>query len=56
MERKDLKPQQTYYVFKDEMYFWSPDGVGGYWYDTLAEVEAQHDVGEVEYIEEILDY
>jgi hypothetical protein len=58
MEREDLKPETTYYVRKDDQYFWSPDGEGGYWYETLEELEEQHgeqDLDEIEEIEELFD-
>ncbi len=56
MERKDLKAMQAYYVRKDEMFFWTPDGEGGFWYETPEEMEAQHGVGQIIFIAELLDY
>lgn len=53
--RKNLKAEQAYYVQKDEMYFWTPDGEGGYWYDTKAEMEEQHGEGRVITITELED-
>ncbi len=53
--RKNLKAMQAYYVQKDELYFWSPDGVGGFWYDTKAEMEEQHGEGRVISISELED-
>lgn len=59
LSRKDLKPMVLYFVQDCEQYFWSPDGEGGYWYDT--KTEAIEDVGlednaPVTIIGELLDY
>lgn len=54
--RSELKAEQGYYVAKDDMYFWTPDGEGGFWYDTIEEMNEQHGVGEVVDIDELLDY
>lgn len=43
LSRKDLQPMVLYFVRDCEQYFWSPDGVGGYWYDTFT--EAIEDIG-----------
>lgn len=56
MERKDLKAEVTYFERKSGTYFFSPDGVGGFWYDTLAECEDQHGRTELISVSEILDY
>lgn len=56
MERKDLKAEQGYYVIDQNMYFWSPDGVGGFWYDSIEEMDEQHGVGEVVDIDFLTDY
>lgn len=56
MERKDLQAEQGYHEAKTDTYFWTPDGVGGYWYDTLEEMEDQHGAGDVIDVDEILDY
>lgn len=56
MERKNLKAEQAYYDRKADMYFWTPDGEGGFWYDTKAEMEEQHGEGRVISVSEILDY
>ncbi len=56
LSRKNLKAMQAYYVQKDDMYFWTPDGEGGYWYDTKEEMEEQHGEGSVIGISELLDY
>jgi len=57
MERKDLQADVAYYDVKAEMYFWSPDGVGGFWYDSLEELEEQHgEAGRIIHVDEILDY
>ena len=57
IERKNLKPMQAYYDESAEQYFWTPDGEGGVWYDT--EAEMREDVGyegKVTTVSEILDY
>lgn len=57
MERKDLQAEVAYYDQTAEMWFWSPDGVGGYWYDSLEELEEQHGEQDlVKHVSEILDY
>jgi hypothetical protein len=53
--RKNLKAEQAYYVTKDGLYFWTPDGEGGYWYDTKEEMEEQHGVGSIIRIGELED-
>lgn len=53
--RKNLKAEQAYYVQTDGLYFWTPDGVGGFWYDTKGEMEAQHGKGSVIEINELED-
>lgn len=55
LSRKNLKAEQAYYVQKDELYFWTPDGEGGFWYDTKAEMEEQHGTGRVVTISELED-
>lgn len=42
MNRSQLVSDRLYHVEDVDQYFWSPDGVGGYWYDSLAEAFAQH--------------
>lgn len=42
--RSELKAIQLYYVESIEQWFWTPDGLGGYWYDT--EAEAREDTGD----------
>lgn len=42
MYRKDLKVDQAYYVERDDLFFITPDAVGGFWYNTLEELEDQH--------------
>lgn len=56
MERKDLKAEQGYYVIDQDQYFWTPDGEGGFWYDTQEEMEDQHGEGTIIDIDELLDY
>jgi hypothetical protein len=45
----------AYYIRKDDMYFITPDAVGGFWYDTIEELEDQHGFqsAEPEEIEEL---
>lgn len=33
-----LKVDTIYYVQPDDQYFFTPDGVGAIWYDTLQEI------------------
>lgn len=40
--RDDLLAGNAYKVKSVDQYFYSPDGVGGYWYDTMAELLDQH--------------
>jgi hypothetical protein len=56
ISRKNLKPEQAYYDQKDDMYFWTPDGEGGYWYATKEEMEEQHGEGTVISVSEILPW
>jgi hypothetical protein len=53
--RKNLQAEQAYYVSKDDMYFWTPDGEGGFWYDTEEEMWDQHEVGDIITIDELED-
>jgi hypothetical protein len=57
IERKDLKAEQAYFDQKADMFFWTPDGVGGFWYATLEELEEEHgEEGDLIIVSEILDY
>ena len=51
LERHQLKADHMYYLWerKEEngTYFYTPDGVGGYWYDTEEEMFEQHGVGSI---------
>ena len=43
----ELEPERVYEVTNsrgDTHFGWSPDGVGAFWYDTLAELDAEHGV------------
>jgi hypothetical protein len=51
--RKNLKPEQAYYEQKDNMFFWTPDGEGVFWYTTKKEMEEQHGVGSIITISEL---
>lgn len=51
LERDQLRGDQMYRLFyredeEDEMYFYTPDGVGGFWYDTKEEMLEQHGYAE----------
>ena len=48
VNRSRLRADQLYKVQDDDLWFYTPDGVGGYWYDTWAEVVEQH--GPLNYI------
>lgn len=48
--RSAVKPEQAYFDQKDRMFFWSPDGDGGFWYITLDELEDQHGQSEPRFI------
>lgn len=56
LQRKYLEAEQAYHDEKADMYFWTPDGVGGFWYDTEEEMWDQHDMGDIIEVDEILDY
>lgn len=55
-ERNTLKVDTIYFDRSCGQYFVTPDGVGGYWYDTYAEAEEQHGKTELISVDEILDY
>jgi hypothetical protein len=54
--RDELKVNTIYYVEKDDVYFVTPDGIGGYWYDTEEEAREEHGDGEIIDIEELSDF
>jgi len=53
--RNELEVDTAYFVRKDDMFFITPDGIGGFWYDTIEELEDQHGFqsAEPEEIEEL---
>lgn len=55
--RSELSVDTAYFVRKDDQYFITPDGLGGFWYDTIEELEDQHGFqsAEPEEIEELED-
>lgn len=55
--RSELAVDTAYYVRKDDQYFVTPDGIGGFWYATIEELEDQHGFqpAEPEEIEELED-
>lgn len=38
MNRDRLVADRLYFIVKGKQYFYTPDGVGGYWYDNSDEV------------------
>jgi len=57
MERSELEEFTPYFEQVSEQYFYTPDGVGCYWFDTLSELkEALGDSpGVIVYIEKLED-
>ena len=55
--RSELEVDTAYYVRKDDQYFITPDGIGGYWFDTIEELEDEYGFqsAEPEEIEELED-
>lgn len=55
--RSELAVDTAYYLRKDDMYFITPDGIGGFFYVTLEELEDQHGFqsAEAEEIEDLED-
>lgn len=55
--RSELAVDTAYYLRKDDMYFITPDGIGGFFYTTLEELEDQHGFqsAEAEEIEDLED-
>lgn len=53
--RSELSVDTAYYIRKDDQYFITPDGVGGYWFDTIEELEDEYGFqsAEPEEIEEL---
>lgn len=51
-----LEAEQAYYDEKDNMFFWTPDGEGGFWYDTEDEMWDQHPMGDIISVDEIPEY
>lgn len=55
--RDELKGDAYYFDESAELYFYTPDGVGGFWYETKAEMFEQHNGDDVVYhVDEILDF
>lgn len=55
--RASLVPDRVYYDESREIYFVTPDCVGGYWYDTLVEVAEAVGIPDMIYpIDTIPDY
>lgn len=56
VDSEDIVPDRLYYVMKYDMYFVTPDGIGGYWYEDEDEVIEQYgEVGTVHTVDEITD-
>lgn len=54
MKRSDLRVDVFYRSLISEFIFFTPDGIGGYWYDTLEEAIEQHgDEYEVLFIDNV---
>lgn len=55
--RSELAVDTAYFIRKDDMYFITPDGIGGYWFDTIEELEDEYgpQAAEPEEIEELED-
>lgn len=55
--RSELAVDTAYYIRKDDQYFITPDGIGGYWFDTIEELEDEYGFqsAEPEEIEELED-
>lgn len=56
-KRSELAVDTAYFVRKDDQYFITPDGIGGYWFDTIEELEDEYGFqpAEPEEIEELED-
>jgi hypothetical protein len=53
--RSDLKPDRLYLDTSRCQYFVTPDNVGVYWYDTLAEMFAAHGEAFVHHVDRLED-
>jgi hypothetical protein len=53
--RNSLQVDTIYYVQSQEQYFVTPDGFGGYWYDTREEAFSEHGEQKVITIQELED-
>lgn len=42
-KRSDLVVGQPYYEQKSGQYFWTPDGIGCFWYESRRDMEADLD-------------
>jgi hypothetical protein len=56
MTRDRIVPDRRYYVRQDNLYAVSPDGVGVYWYDTMADMISSHGTGPIHSISHIEDF
>lgn len=55
--RSELSVDTAYFIRKDDQYFITPDGIGGYWFDSIEELEDEYgfQAAEPEEIEELED-
>ncbi len=42
-KRSDLVVERPYYEQKSGQYFWTPDGIGCFWYESRRDMEADLD-------------
>jgi hypothetical protein len=55
-KRSELVVERPYFERKSGQYFWTPDGIGCFWYDSKKDLEAVLDFdGEVWQISELED-
>ncbi|QFG12167.1 Hypothetical Protein OBI_RACECAR_39 [Arthrobacter phage Racecar] len=55
--RSEIEALVIYEETSTGQYFFSPDGVGCFWYDTLEEAQEQHgDTGDVLEVEKLSDF
>jgi hypothetical protein len=54
--RNEMEAFVIYHETSSDTYFFSPDGVGCFWYDTLEEAQDQHgDTGDILEVEKLAD-
>lgn len=56
VKRDDLIVEQPYYERKSGQYFWTPDGIGCYWFESRLDLDASLDYsGRIMSVEELED-